>query len=151
MAETRTRRPDEDIKIATALAVAMIWMLALAFFAASLFTTWYTGSAYGRQFATLIAMLVLAVTTILMLIFVLPVLIRNYPRRRRSGEPPLFPGLVKGSASAAALTCVLSGLAWLTAKQPFEESAALTLLILSAPVLLIVGAHELIARYVRRR
>jgi hypothetical protein len=66
-------------------------------------------------------------------------------------DAPLFPGLIKGTAIAAGLTCVLSGLAWLTASQPSEGSAALALLILSTPVFVVFGGCELIARHLRRR
>jgi uncharacterized membrane protein len=82
---TRTNKDSltfSDVKNGAAIAVTMVWVLALLSFAASLLAYWITGSPYGRQFATLIAVLVLFVTTPLLLFFALPTLIKNYMRRR---------------------------------------------------------------------
>jgi hypothetical protein len=92
MAMTNTQPPDqasagENLAKAAALAVIMIWMLALLFFLASRLAYSATGSPYGRQWATLYSVVVLFISTPLVLLFSVPILIKYYPRQPRSPEP----------------------------------------------------------------
>jgi hypothetical protein len=154
-----------------ALAVAMIWMLSLLFVAASLLTTAITGSPYGRQFATLIAVLVLFVSTLFLLLFAVPTLIKYYPRQRRSPErmehamsnsqtperssadASLLPGFIKGAAIAGLMTWVLSLLALLTASPHSlgDQLTAFIFLALASLFLVLFVLPASIISYARRR
>ena len=151
-----------DVKKGAALAVTMVWLLALLFFGASLLAYWITGSPYGRQFATLISLLVLFVTTPIVLIFVLPAVIKTRVRQpHATAEPraseqtksgaPLFPSFIKNAAIAGAMTWALSLLALLTAKSFGDELAAFVFLALSTAFLVLFVLPASIIRYARRR